>query len=80
MNSFNEFIDRSKKLCQAWEVTLLMMTKLPSSSSSKPSSITYNNTMEFNVRVRRGMKSIFNATVYEGVIPSTNYFKNTSKV
>ena len=70
------FITRSKKLCKAWESTLLLMTKFPETKIR-----TNNQTLaHFQQRVRSGMKTMFNSSVYEGFIPATNYSKNLSKV
>ena len=75
-DNFASFLERSKKLCKAWESTLLLMTKLPSSST-----ITSNSTLgDFQRRVREGMKTYFNSTVYQGMITQTIYYKNSSKV
>jgi len=74
--NFLAFIERSKKLCRAWEATLLMMTKLPEKKL-----LTNTQTLaQFQQRVRTGMKTMFNSSVYEGLIPKTNYSKNMSKV
>ena len=65
---FPTFIERSQKLCRAWEVTLLLM---PKSSSNKKNEA--NADANFNQRVKLGMKAIFNKTVYESYIKGTNY-------
>ncbi|XP_066910581.1 resact receptor-like isoform X2 [Clytia hemisphaerica] len=73
--TFQAFIERSKKLCKAWEATLLMMTKLP----EKRLITSHESLPEFQQRVRDGMKNMFNSSVYEGFIPATNYSRNMSK-
>ncbi|XP_057310998.1 atrial natriuretic peptide receptor 1-like isoform X2 [Hydractinia symbiolongicarpus] len=74
-DNFQAFMERSKKLCKAWEATLLMMTKLPAETTR-----TSNSTLaDFHDRVRIGMKTMFNASVYHGIIDSTNYSKHHSK-
>ena len=72
---FQTFIERSKKLCRAWEVTLLLMTKFPSDKKNETGAVA-----SFNHRVKLGMKTIFNKSVYEGYIKDTNYSLNDSKV
>lgn len=53
-----------------------MMTKFPETKIR-----TNNQTLsDFQQRVRTGMKTMFNSSVYEGYIPATNYSKNLSKV
>ena len=64
---FPAFIERSQKLCRAWEVTLLLM---PKSSSNKKNEA--NADANFNQRVKLEMKAIFNKTVYESYIKGTN--------
>ena len=66
--SFQTHIERSKKLCRAWEVTLLLMTKFSSSKKARTDAVA-----SFNQRVKLGMKTRFNTTVYEGYIRDTNY-------
>ena len=73
--AFQTFIERSKKLCQAWEVTLLLMTKISSSKKARTDTVA-----SFNQRVKLGMKTRFNKTVYEGYIRDTNYRRNDSRV
>ncbi|XP_057310994.1 atrial natriuretic peptide receptor 1-like isoform X2 [Hydractinia symbiolongicarpus] len=74
-DNYQSFIKRSKKLCKAWEATLLMMTKLP-----KETTLTSNSTLaDFHDRVRIGMKTMFNVSVYHGIIDNTNYSKHHSK-
>ena len=65
---FPAFIERSQKLCGAWEVTLLLMPKFTSNKKNEANVIA-----NFNQRVQLGMKTIFNETVYEGYIKGTNY-------
>lgn len=72
---FQTFIARSQKLCQAWEVTLLLMPKSPSNTKHKADAVA-----NFNQRVKLGMKKIFNKSVYGGYIKDTNYSLNESKV
>ena len=72
---FPAFIKRSEKLCRAWEVTLLLMTKYPSDNKSETDAVA-----NFNQRVKLGMKTIFNESVYEGPIKDTNYSKSDSRV
>ena len=72
---FQTFIERSQKLCRAWEVTLLLMTKFPSNKKNETDAVA-----SFNQRVKLGMKTIFNKTVYEGFIKETNYSRNDSRV
>lgn len=72
---FKAFIERSQKLCRAWEVTLLLMNNLLSSKKNKTDAIA-----NFNERVKLGMKTIFNESVYEGPIKDTNYSRNDSRV
>ena len=67
---FKAFIERSQKLCRAWEVTLLLMNNLPSSKKNKTDAID-----NFNERVKLGMKTIFNESVYKGYVIATNISK-----
>ena len=46
-----ELQDRTKKLCRAWDTSLLVMAKLPSSPATK------QKLEQFYTRVREGMKS-----------------------
>ena len=77
--NFNAFVQRSKKLCQAWEVTLLLMNNVPSPMKNKTD---FNETKEgtFNDRVKLGMKTMFNSSVYEGKINGKDYDKADAKV
>ena len=72
---FQAFIGRGQKLCRAWEVTLMLMTKFPSSKKSETDAFA-----NFNQRVKLGMKTIFNESIYEGYIKETNYSRNDSRV
>ena len=77
--NFDAFVERSKKLCQAWEVTLLLMNNVPSLKKNKTD---FNETKEglFNDRVRQGMKTMFNSSVYVGKMNGTDYDKAKAKV
>ena len=74
-DNYHRFIQRSAMLCKAWESALLMMTRLPNSKSDEAK----NKLDEFYAKVRRGMRTWFNSSVYEGTIKATNYSKKDSK-
>lgn len=73
--TFQTFIERSQKLCRAWEVTLLLMTKFLLNNKNENDAVA-----NFNKRVKLGMKTIFNESVYEGFIKDTNYSLMESSV
>ena len=64
-----------KKLCKAWSSATLLMATLPNKYSA-----TSRTLPDFQDRVRIGMKTIFNCSVYEGKIEQTDYLRSTSKV